>query len=46
MRQNTWRAADASKPDKQAGEDGDNAKFKVLKGFENEWQKYDEQVND
>ena len=29
-----------------AGEDGDNAKFKVLKGFENEWQKYDEQVND
>ena len=29
-----------------AGEGGDNAKFKVLKGFENEWQKYDEQVND
>ena len=28
------------------GEGGDNAKFKVLKGFENEWQKYDEQVND
>ena len=24
----------------------DNAKLKVLPGFENEWQKYDEQVND
>lgn len=29
-----------------ASDGGDNCKFKVIKGFENEWQKYDEAVND